>query len=51
MAKKIKGISAWSKTKCSNCGKNVQQNFDYCPWCGEKFDYKVVRDNVRFNTY
>ncbi|URZ15189.1 zinc ribbon domain-containing protein [Clostridium felsineum] len=24
--------------KCSNCGKNVKEQWIYCPYCGQKFD-------------
>lgn len=46
MAKKIK-VKAISKGgyesyrdsyKCSNCGKAATKYFNYCPYCGEKFE-------------
>lgn len=24
--------------KCSNCGKTVTKYYNYCPYCGEKFE-------------
>ena len=27
-----------SRHKCSNCGKEVKTDFEYCPYCGTKID-------------
>ena len=52
MAKKIKvkavgkdgELSTKDSYKCSNCKKTVTKYFNYCPYCGEKFEEE--KENV-----
>lgn len=30
--------------KCSNCGKAATKYFNYCPYCGEKFEEEKEND-------
>ncbi|MEM4181603.1 MAG: zinc ribbon domain-containing protein [Candidatus Pacearchaeota archaeon] len=32
------------KKKCLRCNKEIERNFDFCPWCGEKLAKKTKSD-------
>ena len=43
--KQISDTYGW-RYKCTNCGKEVNSSFEYCPYCGNKLNWENTKCQI-----